>query len=167
VHAIEPVPELLGRLSTIARRRRNVDVHGVAVSDHNGVTSLHVPVYRGKRLDALATLETVSSVSSVSIEVPVTTLDDILSCARDRVSLVKCDVEGHEQQVLDGAAELLRLGTAAFLVEIEHRHRDQPVTTTFDFFTDLGYEAFYLGGEGLVELAAFDLERDQATSSRT
>jgi FkbM family methyltransferase len=51
-------------------------------------------------------------------EVEMTTLDEIWrNAGRPRVSLIKCDVEGAELQVLEGAAECLRQEKPSVLIE--------------------------------------------------
>ena len=57
VHAVKPFPASYERLHTLARRRGNVIVHTLALSDHPGSALLPFPVHDGHPIDALASLE--------------------------------------------------------------------------------------------------------------
>lgn len=160
VHAVEPFPGNGTRLQTVARRRGNIVVHAVAVSDHSGRAVLQVPVHGGHRLDALATLEPNRPWHGDSCEVPVRTLDELLADER-RISLLKCDVEGHEQRVFDGAKGVLDRDRPVVLTELEQRHRKEPIEVTFAFFADAGYDGWFIVDEELRPLADFDVARDQ------
>jgi FkbM family methyltransferase len=160
VHAVEPFPGNGSRLQTLARRRGNIIVHAVAVSDHSGRAVLQIPVHDGHPIDALATLEPNRPWNGDSCEVSVRTLDELLEGER-RVSFLKCDVEGHEQRVLDGAKGILDRDRPVVFTELEQRHREEPIETTFSFFADAGYDGWFMIGGGLRPLEDFDLARDQ------
>jgi FkbM family methyltransferase len=160
VHAIEPFPGHGRRLQTVARRRGNVVVHAVAVSDHSGRAVLQIPVHDGHRIDSLATLEPNRPWHGDSCEIPVRTLDELLAGER-RISFVKCDVEGHEQRVFEGAKGILDRDRPIVLTELEQRHRATPIETTFAFFADAGYDGWYIRKEELHPLGEFDVARDQ------
>ena len=161
VHAVEPFPDNCSRLRTVARRRGNIVVHAVAVSDHSGHAVLRIPVHDGHRIHALATLEPNRPWDGDSCEVPVRTLDELLAGER-RISLVKCDVEGHEQRVFDGAKDILDRDRPVVLTELEQRHREEPIEATFSFFADAGYGGWFICEEELLRpLENFDVERDQ------
>ena len=169
VHAIEPLPAYGARLRTISRRRGNVSVHVCAVSDQAGSGMLRIPVHHGRRIDSLATLEPGPSgdqpgpgdgYREETCVVPVRTLDELLDGERP-VSLLKCDVEGHEQQVLHGAARLLGHDRPRVFIEIEQRHRKDPIGNTFELFADVGYQGWFISKSGLRPLAEFDVDRHQ------
>lgn len=161
VHAIEPVPAMEDRLRTLARHRGNITVHTLALSDATGTTSLQLPVFHGHAIDALATVGRVTTAPSVSVDVDVRTLDDLMADERGRISFVKCDVEGHEHHVLRGGLRVIREHRPVIVVEIEQRHREDPIWRTFAMLTDLGYSAYCLGEDGVRDLETFDVQRDQ------
>jgi FkbM family methyltransferase len=161
VHAVEPVPAMEDRLRSLARHRGNITVHALALSDAAGTTSLQLPIFHGRAIDALATVGRVTTTQSVSLEVGVRTLDDLLADEPGRVSLVKCDVEGHEHHVLCGGLRVLREHRPVIVVEIEQRHREDPITTTFAMLSDLGYSSYCLTDDGIRDLGTFDVQRDQ------
>lgn len=160
VHALEPFPGNGERLRTIARRRGNITVHLVAASDRPGVGVLRIPVHDGHRIDALASLEPDQAVNHDSCEVPLRPLDELLAGER-RISFIKCDVEGHEQRVFDGAAGILDRDHPIVFTEVEQRHRKDPIESTFEFFGAARYGGWFVSGPGLRPLEEFDVARDQ------
>jgi FkbM family methyltransferase len=160
VHAMEPFPENCARLQTIARRRGNITVHKLAVSDHSGRGVLRIPVHHGHPIDALASLEPRRGPDGDSCMVPLSTLDELLA-GRRRISFLKCDVEGHEQKVFEGAARILRRDHPVVLTEVEQRHRDDPIANTFELLVDAGYHGWFIAEGGLRPLEEFDVTRDQ------
>ena len=160
VHAVEPFPENGTRLGTIARRRGNITVHAVAASDHSGSATLQVPVHDGHSIDALASLRPDQAGHQESCVVQLRTLDELLD-GESKISFLKCDVEGHEQQVFEGAARVLERDRPVVFVEVEERHRNDPIENTFAFFTAAGYRGWFVAGSELRPLQEFDVARDQ------
>jgi len=160
VHAVEPFPGHGERLRTIARRRGNITVHTLAASDRSGDGLLRIPVHDGHRIDALASLEQSHAPDQDSCAVALATLDTLLAGER-RVAFLKCDVEGHEQRVFEGAARILDRDRPVVLTEVEQRHRDDPIENTFAFFAAAGYRGWFVTRRGLRPLRDFDVARDQ------
>jgi FkbM family methyltransferase len=136
---VEPFPANYERLRTLARRRGNVIVHALALSDRSGSALLHFPVHDGRPIDALASLEGNGTHKQDSCVVSLSTLDELLEGER-RVSFVKCDVEGHEQRVFAGA---------------------DPIENSFAFFAGAGYLGWLVAEDGLRPLEEFDVVRHQ------
>jgi FkbM family methyltransferase len=107
VIAIEPAPSNARRLraNVAANALKNIEVIEVAVGRDVGVVTLHLaddPAYAST--DAIKD----GHRETGQVSVQQTTLDLIWEGAgRPRVSLIKIDVEGGEQSVLDGARGLL------------------------------------------------------------
>jgi FkbM family methyltransferase len=160
VHAIEPFPGNYQRLQVLARRRGNVVVHALAVSDRGGSGVLRIPVHDGHRIDALASLEGTWVQNEESCEVSLRTLDELLQGER-RISFLKCDVEGHEQRVFKGATRILDHDRPVVFAEVEQRHREDPIENTFAFFADAGYCGWFAAQGRLHPLAEFNIVRDQ------
>jgi FkbM family methyltransferase len=164
VHAFEANPEDADILGRVAERCRNVSVHMVGLSDHDGDGRLHVPVLDGQRRLGRASVVVPNArhdVQHESLPVVLRRLDDVLADTRDSIAFVKCDVEGHEHEVLSGARQMLSTSLPTLLIEIEQRHRDLQVAKTFGLLEELGYSGFGIRGRQLLHLADFDLERDQ------
>lgn len=119
VHAFEPLAELALALRRAAPR--NMAVHALALSSHDGTARLGVPQFRGEALATRASLQADANAgfNETARQVPIATLDSI--GLRD-IDAIKIDVEGHEQAVIDGARETLERSRPTLVVEIEERH---------------------------------------------
>lgn len=141
VTAFEPQPHLAGYLRAafapdIAKGRMELRVE--ALGPTAGTAVLHLPM-EGKRLNrGRASLQPLEGTTR-AIEVPVLRLDDAFP--HRPVSFVKCDVEGYELEVLQGAGNVLERDQPVLLVEIESRHAAQKVEPTFDLLRSRGYTA--------------------------
>jgi FkbM family methyltransferase len=143
-------------------RKPNVTVHPVALSDGTRRQDLYVPVFRGRPIDALASLSP-PRIEYKTVSIDVAPLDDILPSTEAPVTLVKADVEGHELTVLIGAVGLLERDRPALLLKIEQRHQQegQPIADTFAFLDGVGYRGYFALPDGLRPLREFDLDRHQ------
>jgi FkbM family methyltransferase len=164
VHAFEPNPESQSVLEAVVKRRRNVTLHATALSDHAGSAVLMRPLGGGgHRIDAMGSLSNpqVEAAPHDVVDVALARLDDELASESRRISLIKIDVEGHEQPVLEGATGVLADSRPALVLEIEQRHRLQPVSATFEWLAEQGYQGYVLLTAGRRPLEEFDLARDQ------
>jgi hypothetical protein len=93
---------------------------------------------------------------SIVVRVPVRRLDDLAADIAGRISFVKIDVEGGELGVLRGATATIARHRPALLIEIEARHSLVPVTETFAFITDFGYQGSFIDAGRRRPLAEFD-----------
>ena len=128
VVAFEPLPDAAGAL----RRRRGVEVHQVALGDHDGTTVFYPHAYSLSS----STLPVVAGVQDRAwakegepIDVPMQRLDTVL--AGETLAgpvLLKLDVQGLEPAVLAGAPVTLKQ-VDALLVEVafERSYQDQPL----------------------------------------
>jgi FkbM family methyltransferase len=88
-------------------------------------------------------------------------MDDIV---QERVGFVKIDVEGHEREVLDGAARVISSDRPAFLIEIEERHRVGSVDDVTRFLQDRGYLGYFVQGNTIRAIREFDVQTHQDPS---
>lgn len=149
------------RIGRIARRHPNLVFHPTGLSDEEAIATLHVPVVEGSPRPGLASLGGFGDAATSAFSVPLTRLDDAVP-DYERVSFVKCDVEGHERSVFRGGRRVLsQLPT--LLVEVEQRHypSSESILDTFAELEELGYAGWGIYPDGLRPLAEFDLERDQ------
>jgi FkbM family methyltransferase len=161
VDAIDPFPINAASVSAATRWHRNVEVHCLAVSDRRSHATLHVPVDDGRHVDALARLGAPPPVAHRTVAVEVAPLDEVLGESCDDVSFVKCDVEGHERAVLNGAARTLA-HRPVLVIEIEQRHHPEvDIGDIFDDIGNRGYEGYAMFANGLRPLDQFDVGRDQ------
>jgi FkbM family methyltransferase len=133
-----------------SRLARNVELHDVALSRTAGVAAFRVvPDNTGiSKIEPRNDLVQGAAASSIQTrQVPVRTLD---SFKFERVSMIKIDVEGHEEAVLDGAIETLRRNRPAIIVESEDRHNPGAPDRITRRLRELGYEKFYFSKGQLV-----------------
>ena len=147
VLAFEPNPSCAEHLTKVAPR--NCEVIAKAVSDLAGKAALRVPQSHGIPMHALATIEVANrhdtelrATDFVTHEVEKVTLDEALVglTARDRVSFINIDAEGHEFAVLRGSEGLIANHQPVLLVELEYRHGAQ-VPEIFEWLKLRGFAA--------------------------
>jgi FkbM family methyltransferase len=160
VEVFEPNPVCCGVLSAWAQHRQGVQIHPVALSRSHGQAILHIPRdSSGVEHDASASIEHGTEGVSRDEVIQTRTLD---SYAFATPSLIKIDVEGHEQGVLEGAASTLATAKPALLIEIEQRHNKGPLEAIFQSIRRLGYSGFFLDAGALRPLEHFDASTDQS-----
>jgi FkbM family methyltransferase len=115
IHAFEPFPETCHAFRTNLGNNPFIRLNEVAVSDKEGVASLHVntSVDTNSLLEsqALGVSSDKSCQTQTAIEVPTITLDSYCkSHSIEKIDILKIDVQGAEIKVLQGAKELLQQG---------------------------------------------------------
>ena len=157
VIAFEPQPALAERLRRSLFSRRRVTVENLGLSDRCGHLTLRIP---GQKSSPGASFERagVTARSDQHIAVQVSTLDAYLSQRpHPRVSFIKCDVEGHELHVFQGAEQTLRRGQPVLLLECEQRHHGAgDMRDVFAYLEKLDYHGFFFERGALRPLAEFN-----------
>lgn len=149
VIAIEPAPanQALIREQIAIRHLANVELIAAAAGDRAGMTRLHL-----KPFDGHHSLGNIGASKTIAVlDVPVVTLDALASeRGIDRVGLLKIDVEGFEDEVLEGARDLLtahRIDRVVFeFSPAFYRQRGLSETGPADRLVALGYRLFDLDG---------------------
>ena len=123
VLAFEPVPSNLAVLERRTLRLTNVVCLGSALSDSQGHAEILVPAdtYRPSTGALEGTADQLAGHSGLKrLTVCTERFDGIADglLAGRRLSLIKCDVEGHELQVLQGSIETLRTHLPVVVLEI-------------------------------------------------
>ncbi len=156
--AFEPLPHLAALLR---EQFPDVDVHQAALSNTAGTAKfayVHGPAegWSGLRFRPLPTGE---DAQVEHIEVQLEVLDEVLDPAR-APALIKIDVEGAEQQVLEGALHTLRRHRPIVIFEHGAGSADAYGTAPADVYRLLTEEAplrvFDLDGTGPYSLEAFE-----------
>jgi FkbM family methyltransferase len=143
VIAFEPQPEMCEGIECQKRRFNwsNLRVMNVALSDLDGQKSLS----RQGIGDGSATLElTRRRHTDATLNVQVTRLDTIADEIFSKLKFMKCDVEGHERNVLLGGEQTIRRHRP--VVQFESTVTDQRTQDIFEFFRGLGYSGVLLLG---------------------
>jgi FkbM family methyltransferase len=164
VHSFEPYPANVERLNALSMTRSNITVYPVALSDSDGEATLRVPRHHRVDIDALASLRTTSiDERFVPVQVEKRRLDSLIQPNGRPVGFVKCDVEGHEDEVIDGGWQTIITDRPTMAIEIEQRHRQTPITDLIQRIVDAGYDCFFLDEEGAHPIGEFDIEQHQLT----
>jgi FkbM family methyltransferase len=161
VHSIEPYPGNIERLQSLSMSRPNITVHPVALSDTDGAATLWVPRYHRMDIDALANLRTGVDDHCVPVQVDTRRLDSLIRPAGHPLGFIKCDVEGHEDAVVEGGWQTITRDRPTMAIEIEQRHRRNPVTDLIQRIVGVGYDCFFLDDDGTHPIAEFDIQRHQ------
>lgn len=134
VLAFEPQPEMEEQIGKVAATfgLRNVEIFPIGLSDRDEETSL----FRGEA-GSTAVLEAGRDWQQDEITIEITTLDGFLEKQHvPRVDFIKCDVDGYELHVLNGARRLLGEQGPKVLIEISETALEE-VTSVF---RELGYD---------------------------
>lgn len=113
VMAFEPQPEMQQQIGRVANAfgLENIEIHNFALSNSNEKATL----FRG----ATANLKAGAQWQTDEVEVATKTLDSFfVASGIDHVDFIKCDVDGFETQVIEGAEWVLTTIGPKFLVEI-------------------------------------------------
>jgi FkbM family methyltransferase len=78
------------------------------------------------------------------------------------VSMIKIDVEGHEEAVIEGARDTIKRNRPVFIIETEDRHNPGAPRRLAETFSKLGYLRFFLKDRRLME---FNTLRDEDTNA--
>ena len=160
VHAFEPNPLLFSYLSkNLKELAENITLYKNALSDVNATTDLKVPK-RFKTLNkknfeemyklGAATIHKRNLLNNedfITFKIRTKRMDDIL--INNNIGFIKIDVEGHEENVLNGAIEIIKKNKPVLLVEIEEKHTKRNVNESINFINSLGYKSYYLSGSKL------------------
>lgn len=156
VIACEPIPEL----ARFLRRSygRAIRVEQTALSNKTGIAEFVVQSdWSYSSLGGPS-----ASNGRKRLPVPLKTLD---SLAGEPVGFIKVDVEGHEEEVLEGAANVLARDRPVLLTEIEERHRPGALTRIRAAMSAQGYRGCFLYRGFLHDIARFRHDEHQSPAN--
>ena len=163
VYAFEPQQRLASYLRRIIRDQHwtNVTLEPVAVSSAPGSMDLLVPAAEGHSSPG-ASLSPASVTGSHHRQaVSVVTLDQYFERGQ-RIACIKCDCEGHELEVFQGAEQILRRDRPVLLFECEARHVSGRVPAdVFAYLQSLGYRGSFFSPAGVQSIERFTLGAHQ------
>lgn len=158
VIAFEPVPGL----AALLRRHLGSRVQVVEAAASDGMReaiALYVPVSDGDPVYTEASLERSVGVAAPQTGLTVSTAArSIDSLALADVDFIKIDVEGHEEHVLTGARDTLRVCRPALWIECEERHNPGGPERLFAALERLGYDGWFVEEGRLAPVAEFRAE---------
>jgi hypothetical protein len=139
----------------------------LALSDNKGENTLLMP---GKKSSPSASIHNkkLDDGLSTKINVKTTTLDDYF-CGQNQIPVhfIKCDVEGHELEVLMSGQNLLKKYQPIIILESEARHcGEKNVLAVFDLLENNGYNGFFFNGKNMSSLDTFDINEYQLSPNK-
>ena len=163
VYSFEPVEMTFQILSYCAKRLelRNVVLHCSGLSDAEGEAVMEIPSF-DKGGDNFYRAQIISghphAEPGKKVPVRLTTLDKTFQNASTPIKFIKCDVEGHELPVIQGARAVIARFKPAWLIEVSHDPDEHgtPSNYLFGILFSYGYRAFWFDGSNLVERAPKD-----------
>ena len=164
VIAFEPIPEFVRLL----RRKfpNDVTIASTALSDRIGQTLLYTPVIDGVTVGGCSTLSADASSAYPAHDVIEVSMDRLDNVYGGTAGLIKIDVEGHEQAVLDGAVETIARCRPRILVEIEEHRSPGGLARAKAFFAERGYHGYYVRAGRLEAIERFSLAEMQSLAAR-
>lgn len=154
VYAFEPTRDMFGVLDSNCRALglENTVRVCTALSDRTGTAEMVVPQREDGTLNHYeASLDAQASANGRSESVSTSTLDDYCSHhGVERVDFIKCDVEGHELAVLEGARRTLLHHRPTLLLEVNcPLDSGGHGAAVLDMVRSLDYEVHTLTAAGL------------------
>jgi FkbM family methyltransferase len=117
VVGFEPVPAAFAIARRVVRSPQ-VEIHGVAVSDHDGYVDMTLRADDdGVPNFGLSTVTTSAAAGAETIRVGACRLDTWFKHRTQPVAFIKCDIEGHELEALAGGLELIEADRPTMLIE--------------------------------------------------
>lgn len=156
---------MLAKLLEDSCKGESVRIHGCALSDRQQQVELVVPSFQGNDFSALGTIEPENHFSGVEIQKFSISCYPLDSFKLSPVGFIKIDVEGHELAVIKGAQLTIQRDEPNFLIEAEERHKPGAVENLLNYFSNCGYDGFFLLGRQILPVEEFDLARHQPVSS--
>jgi FkbM family methyltransferase len=123
VIAVEPAPRTASALGATLAANALVQAEMVpcAIGDHDGVADFAMPIVTSARADTGTARIGATCAGYEALQVPLRSLDSLAAeRGLDRLDLIKIDVEGHERQVLEGAAGSLAQYHPVLVIETGH-----------------------------------------------
>lgn len=141
---------------------RNVEVINVALSSAAKGATLRIPVNRrGHTIDDLATIEEKIDFAGgkfIAAEISSAPLDafDYADCG-----FIKIDVEGHEEEVLEGAKNLIGRSRPVLMIELMEYRSPGIIDRVTRRLSQLGYGGYFLSDGRWLPITEFRVQRDQ------
>jgi FkbM family methyltransferase len=164
VVSIEPIPETFEILRWCVGhlQLRNVTLFNRAISNIAGVVTMHVPRYEtgGANFYQARIRSSEDPGKGLLFQVPVIGLDDLLNRVPfGPIRFVKCDVEGNELAVVEGAQTIICRHRPAWLIEVSSDPDDAASSAgqLFALLGERGYTAYLLEGNRLKKRSTGDM----------
>jgi FkbM family methyltransferase len=154
VLSIEPIPETYRYLKNNVQKLNlaNVNSLNIAASSNPGTATMQIPRFSDNRPNLYeAAITHTPNARITSIEVNTDTVDNICSRHHIEPAFIKCDVEGHEWEVFQGAANVLTKYKPLLLIEINCNllNPDSNAAQLISYLLETGYTTYINNGNML------------------
>ena len=155
IDAFEPLKEISYRLEYF--QNESLKVHNCALSNIRNECQIYIPYLSGIPIHSYASLEKRDG----DCKVRTVKVDKLDNFNFDDVDLIKIDVEGHEEYVIEGARNLIKTNMPTLIVEIEQKHLKKQIEEVFQSILKLNYSGFFLENGKLTPLNKFNSDLHQ------
>lgn len=139
VYSFEPQNRMFGVLLGVAENTKNIKPFNIAFSNSNGEKTLKIPIQSNHQYTQAASLEETCVVDYKKEIVKIKTLDSFVNENKiDKLDFIKCDTEGHELLVFEGAKKTITSLRPLIYVEI----KDTNLKKMFELFKETNYKAY-------------------------
>jgi len=158
VYSFEPQLKLYNKLKKLIEysNLNNISLYPLAFSSSIGKSTLIIP--NGYSSPSASIDRKITSNDS-KIEIDTTTLDDFFY-KKNKISVnyLKCDVEGHELEVLKSGKKFLSHFRPIISIESEARHcGENKVIKVLNFLTTLDYDGYFHNGQSMLSIDDFSV----------
>ncbi|MEN9448048.1 MAG: hypothetical protein RJA25_1338 [Bacteroidota bacterium] len=158
VYSFEPVPFLFERLKTNISLNsfKNIQLHNIAISDKNEALFFDLPSNHNSAGISLSKQET-----SDNYKVKAITLDDFVEEQKlSKIDIIKIDVEGFENFVINGAYKTIQRLKPIIFIEIDNRYLQPKGTSEKKLLTqirnDFAYSLYRINGTEKIRMEAIE-----------
>ena len=138
VHAFEPLDMLYDLLKINSRHLKNISAKRIALSDYLGSCRVKIDP---TNLGASALIETERGPYSSGGTHSCTTIDSLYHKDAN-ITLIKLDVEGHEDKVICGGKRLIEAQRPVILLEVNSKDISNGESKSTSILRDMGYIVF-------------------------
>ena len=157
IEAFEPINEITYHLKGLSKY--NINVHNLGLSNLEGEAQISIPFKNGKLHTSDSSLNKIDNNSYEQRRIKTKTLD---SFHFTNVDLIKIDVEGHEENVINGSQATILNSKPILLVEIERRHlRNKKIDDIFNLICSLSYDGYFLLNGKMISISKFEVNKYQ------
>ncbi|MCX5797830.1 MAG: FkbM family methyltransferase [Elusimicrobia bacterium] len=153
VHAFEPSPFLLPLLRANLKRKPNAQAVDKALSDKTEVTRFFIAPLP---FIGTSSLRPDWQRRTTPTEVETISLDEYCRSRDVSPSFLKIDVEGLEDKVISGGAELLKRSSPRIALEVLFNPIQDVYRNSFRLLRDLGYRPSAINAEGRLDALGFE-----------
>jgi FkbM family methyltransferase len=155
VYAFEPLPKTFEKCqrNLALNESQNVDLFNLALSDKEGEIKFF---YNEKSSGSSSMKDLLELEDTIEVTCKLSTLDRFLDAHGGSIDFIKCDVEGAELLVFQGARNTLKVAQPIVFTEMLRKWSakyDYHPNDIIDLFKEYDYECFYAKHKQLVKIS--------------